>query len=348
MNSLSSHKQITFSPSWTLIPTHYCRNTCGYCVFVEREGPRAELLSLQQAQHDIKRAQQAGATELLIMSGEGVETSARVREQLRQYNFTSYLDYLLHLSQLALSCEILPHINVGNISETQFRALRQFVPSLGMMIETTNQNLIKTDVHRCAPDKLPQRRLETLEAAGRARVPFTTGLLIGIGETQADWLESLQAIKDIHQKYGHIQEVIIQPFTPHQGTAMQVTTPPTLQTMLEAVELARRILPAEVAVQIPPNLAPQFVDLIEAGASDLGGISPDGDRINPDERWREPYWYAAALATHGYSLRARLAVHDHYLSREWLSPETCNVADKIKSRPSIPGRKESQTAQATR
>lgn len=324
------HNRVTYSPGWTLIPTHYCRNTCGYCVFVERSGPGAQLLSPTDARREVAKARAAGATELLIMSGEGVERSAGIRRALRRYGFASYIDYLADISRRALARDLLPHVNIGNMTEDELLALRQFVPSMGMMLETTDAGLRRKAAHQRAPDKQPARRLETLKAAGRARVPFTTGLLIGIGEDARAREESLRAIARIQEDYGHIQEVIIQPFTPHAGTLMSDCAPPGFEELLDAVRMAREILPAEVAVQIPPNIAPRFVELILAGARDLGGISPDGDRINPPERWLAPANYSAALAAHGFTLQPRLAVHEAWTTRFWLSAETLSAAGRVR------------------
>lgn len=332
MSYQSSHTRVTFSASWTLIPTHWCRNTCGYCVFVERTGARAELVSLDAARAEIERARRAGATELLIMSGEGVEESRAVRAALKREGFTTYIDYLSAVARIALALDILPHINIGNVPEDALRALRAVVPSMGMMLETTDTGLRRTDAHRRAPDKEPSRRLETLRAAGRARVPFTTGLLVGIGEPESARVETLRAIAGLQREYGHIQEVIVQPFTPHAGTLLAARAAPSFEELRETVAAAREILPAEVLVQIPPNIAPRFVELVEAGARDLGGISPDGDRINPRERWLAPCAYAARLRAHGYSLRPRLAVHDAWTSARWLASETLCALPRVLAR----------------
>lgn len=280
----------------------------------------------------MERARRAGATELLVMSGEGVEESRAVRAALKRFGFSSYLEYLSEISRLALALDILPHINVGNLREDEFAALRRFVPSMGMMMETTDASLRRREAHRRAPDKEPARRAETLRAAGRARMPFTTGLLVGIGETVSAREETLRVIAEAQRAYGHVQEVIIQPFTPHDGTAMARHAPPAFRELRETVAMARDVLPPEVVVQIPPNIAPRFVELVEAGARDLGGISPDGDRINPRERWLAPRAYASALARAGFTLRARLNVHDRYANGDWLSAEVMAAAARVRER----------------
>lgn len=329
-----TRSSVTFSPSWTLVPTHWCRNRCGYCVFVEREGARAELLSPEAARAEMERAHRAGATELLVMSGEGVEESRAVRAALREHGFSSYIEYLAAISRLALARDMLPHINIGNAREADIRALREFVPSMGMMMETTDAGLRRRAAHMRAPDKEPARRFETLCAAGRARMPFTTGLLVGIGESVGAREETLRVIAQAQREYGHVQEVIVQPFTPHEGTAMAHHHPPSFRELRETVVMARDLLPPEVVVQIPPNIAPRLTELIEAGARDLGGISPDGDRINPRERWLAPRAYASALARANFRLRARLAVHERYIEDRWLS--AASIAAAMRTRDRLP------------
>lgn len=322
---------ITYSPSWTFIPTHYCLNTCGYCVFVERTGARAELAPLTRAEAEIKRAASAGATELLIMSGEGIESAPRINRSLADEGFDDYISYLTTVARLALTQNILPHVNIGNVSANDICRLREVVPSMGMMLETV-EDLSGTQAHRYAPDKRPARRIETLRAAGRARMPWTTGILVGIGETHSARHSSLETIARIHGEYGHIQEVIVQPFTPHAKTAMERWSAPTVAELRETVELARTVLPAEIVVQIPPNIAPDVLEFIAAGARDLGGISPDGDRINPQERWLAPERYRAMLDPHNYSLQPRLAVHERFISAEWLSADTLNAVESVRRR----------------
>lgn len=328
----SRSKTITYSSSWTFVPTHYCRNTCGYCAFVERTGERAQLVSISEARKEIARARAAGATELLVMSGEGVEESRLVRDRLRREGFTNYIDYLVAIARIALDYDILPHVNIGNVGADELRVLRAVVPSMGMMLETVDDKLRRTPAHLRAPDKEPARRLATLRAAGQARVPWTTGLLVGVGETEASRAETIKAIARIHHEFGHIQEVIIQPFTPHVGTRMENKPAPRFEELRDCVVMARALLPDEVTVQIPPNIAPRFLELIEAGATDLGGISSDGDRINPEERWLAPRSYAASLMKRGYALQPRLAVYDGWIANGWMSAETLEAAARVRRR----------------
>lgn len=322
---------VTYSPSWTLIPTHYCRNTCGYCAFVERDGARAHLLSLERATDEIERARRAGATELLIMSGEGVETSHAIRRALAAGGFTDYIAYLVAVARRALAAGLLPHVNIGNVTEDEIQVLREVTPSMGMMLESI-EDLSGAAAHRRAPDKLPARRIATLEAAGRAKMPWTTGILVGIGETTRSRRKSLEAIARLHAEYNHIQEVIVQPFTPHAATTMSRWSAPGVCELRDTVSLAREVLPADVPVQIPPNIAPEIIEFVRAGARDLGGISPDGDRINPCERWLAPRAYARVLDAHGFSLQPRLAVHERFIKREWLAVEPLAAIPFVRNR----------------
>lgn len=257
---------ISYSPSWTFIPTHYCRNTCGYCVFVERTGAGAGLATLRRAAAEIEQALRLGATELLIMSGEGIEAAPHIRRALAAEGFADYISYLIAVARLALARDMLPHINIGNVTEDDIKRLRADVPSMGMMLESV-EDLTCAPAHARAQDKRPARRLETLRAAGQARMPWTTGILVGIGETTSSHRSSLEAIARLHAEYGHIQEVIIQPFTPHAGTAMAKHSAPQRAELRDAVKLAREVLPSEITVQIPPNIAPDILEFIAAGST---------------------------------------------------------------------------------
>ncbi|MCS7081057.1 MAG: 7,8-didemethyl-8-hydroxy-5-deazariboflavin synthase subunit CofG [Chloracidobacterium sp.] len=323
---------VTYSHSITFIPTYSCVFACGYCAFA-RPTP---LAALSDAEACFARGARAGCREALIMSGEGVMSFPAIREQLSRWGFQDYHDYLIAVCRLALKWGLLPHINIGNQSEAELRRLRSVCASMGMMLETTSTALLRKRAHRRAPNKHPQRRLATLEAAGRARIPFTTGLLIGVGETWHDRRRSLETIAQLHQRYGHIQEVIIQPFTPHPGTAMAADVGPDLPTLVAAVRLARAILPDEVVVQIPPNLvadADGRRQLLLAGARDFGGISPERDHVNPDEPWLAPQRYAAELAAWGFVLRPRLAVYPRFQTSEWLEPEVERAIKKLGALP---------------
>lgn len=324
---------VTYSPSITFIPTHSCAFACGYCAFA-RPSPLARLAVADDC---FERGVAAGCREVLIMSGEGVERFPAIRETLAEEGFADYFGYLLAVGRRALDRGLLPHINIGNLDEDAFRLLKTVSPSMGMMLETTGDGA--PDAHRRAACKTPAARLATIAAAGRAKAPLTTGILVGIGENEADRVESLQAIAELHSKYGHIQEVIVQPFTPHPGTPMADVPPPSFETLRRTVEVAREILPGDVEVQIPPNLVPEPMErlaLVAAGARDFGGISPERDFINPDERWLAPAAYAGELAAAGYQLRPRLAVYPQFLNPEWLAPEVLGSAAMVAAAGAVP------------
>lgn len=322
---------VTYSPSITFIPTHSCAFSCGYCAFA-RPTPLARL-----AEADACFDRAAGCREVLIMSGEGVERFPAIRETIEKEGFTDYLDYLVAVGRRALGRGLLPHINIGNLDEAGFRYLKTVSPSMGMMLETISDRPL--DAHRHATCKTPAARLATIAAAGRAKVPFTTGILVGIGENETDRVASLRAIAELHLRYGHVQEVIVQPFTPHPGTPMADVPPPPFATLRRTVEIAREILPDDVEVQIPPNLVPEAaarLALVEAGARDFGGISPEQDFINPDERWLTPAVYAGELAAAGFELRPRLAVYPQFLNPEWLAPEVLHSAAMVAAARAVP------------
>ncbi len=323
---------VTYSRSITFIPTYTCAFACGYCAFA-RPTP---LAPLSAAETCFARGVRAGCREVLIMSGEGVMAFPWIRAALWRWGFRDYQDYLYAVCRLALERGLLPHVNIGNQSEAALRRLRPVCASMGMMLETTNALLLQQAPHRHAPNKHPQRRLATLAAAGRAQVPFTTGLLIGIGETWDDRRRSLEAIAELHQQYGHIQEVIVQPLTPHPRTTMAASCAPDLPTLVAVVQMARALLPDDVVIQIPPNLIPEAEgrrQLLLAGARDFGGISPEQDHINPHEPWLPPEHYAAELAAWGFALRPRLAVYPRFHTPDWLAPEVYRLVTAVEQPP---------------
>jgi len=293
---------LTYSPAVTLVPTYECFNRCSYCNFrVEPGGDR--WLPLDVAAERLKSLQGQGIAEILILSGEVHPASARRGE---------WFTHLYNLCGLALSLGFLPHTNAGPLTRSEMGALGSVNGSMGLMVEQVTPALLGT-VHRHAPSKVPSVRLEQLEMAGELKIPFTTGLLIGLGETWADRAETLGAIAASHGRHGHIQEVIVQPYLP--GTR-QVGSAPGCDraALLETVALAREILPPEVVVQVPPNLLGDrgtLLAAIAAGARDLGGIGPV-DEVNPDYGHVSPTQLQTWLAEEGWTLQPRLAVYPQY------------------------------------
>lgn len=299
---MSSENWVSFSPAGTLVPTYECFNRCGYCNF--RVDPGQDVwLSQSEAEQQLQAWRDRSIIEVLVLSGEVHPQSARR---------AAWVQHLVDLCQLALDMGLLPHTNAGPLSYEEMARLRQVNVSMGLMIEQVTPTLLQT-VHRHAPSKDPSLRLQQLAWAGELRIPFTTGLLLGIGETREDWVETLEAIAQIHRTWGHIQEVILQPHSPGQGQAWAGASLPAT-ALIDAVSLARHILPVDITLQIPPNLIAQpdiLFACLEAGARDLGGISPK-DEVNPDYPHPQHEELQQCLATGGWQLRQRLPVYPQY------------------------------------
>lgn len=267
-------------------------------------------MPLETAMAHLEAARSRQVIEILILSGEVHPRSARRSD---------WFQHVYDLCELALSQGFLPHTNVGPLSFVEMARLKTVNASMGLMLEQLTPSLLQT-VHRRAPSKAPDLRLQQLHWAGQLQIPFTTGLLLGIGETEADWQDSLEAIAQVHQEWGHIQEVILQPHSPGQSQAWP-GEPFQLQDLPQVVAIARQILPADITLQIPPNLvqAPEtLLACLAAGARDLGGIVPK-DEVNPDYAHTEFNTLKALLSQAGWQLEPRLPVYRHY--EAWLSPE---------------------------
>ncbi len=299
-SSDSPARPLTYSPAYTLVPTYECFNRCTYCNF-RREPGQDEWMTLERAASALDSL--VGVSEILILSGEVHPQSPRRADWFR---------HIYELCELALEKGFLPHTNAGPLSYDEMAQLKTVNVSMGLMLEQLTPKLLQT-VHKHAPSKQPDVRLQQLVWAGELQIPFTTGLLLGLGETAADWQEGLNAIATLHHQYHHIQEVILQP---HQPGTTQVDTGKICddRTLLSAVKLARQILPADIIIQIPPNLvrdSQMLLACIEAGARDLGGIGPI-DEVNPDYPHSSHSQLTALLEAHGWTLTARLPVYEKY------------------------------------
>ena len=278
--------RVTYSPKVFIPLTMLCRDKCGYCTFAQ---PPAKLenpyLLAEQVLAIAKQGAKAGCHEALFTLGERPELRYEVaRDWLKQNNYDSTVHYLHDMAQLVLKeTGLLPHANAGALYRDELEMLRRVSPSQGMMIETLRDDL---DCHRGAPDKEPQRRLDTLNFAGELKIAFTTGILVGIGETRNDRIAALEAIAASHAKYGHVQEVIVQNFLPKPLTIMQHEKPCPQDEYLWTIAAARVILPPEIHLQAPPNLSDDFGVLLDAGIDDWGGVSPvTADHVNPERPW---------------------------------------------------------------
>ena len=316
--------RITYSPKVFIPLTMLCRDKCGYCTFAQ---PPARLDHPYLEPDEVLELARHGATqgchEALFTLGERPELRYPVAKQwLADNSYDSTIHYLVEMCRLVRDeTGLLPHANPGALFKEELAELRTVSPSQGMMLETLNEELL---CHRGCPDKEPARRLATLEAAGELQIPFTTGLLIGIGESLEDRIEALQAISSIHSRYGHIQEVIVQNFLPKLGTAMHKSPPCPPDEYLQAIAIARIILPPEIHLQAPPNLSDDFGGLIDAGIDDWGGVSPvTADHVNPERPWPDLERLNDVTEARHFALAPRLTVHPSYALNpsEWLDPD---------------------------
>lgn len=315
-------RTITFSPKVFIPLTMLCRDRCGYCTFAK--GPSQlshSYLSLEEVVQIAADGERYGCTEALFTLGEKPELRyPAAAEFLADLGMTSTTEYLHSAAQAVLdNTGLIPHLNAGALSLEEFSYLKEVSASQGMMIESLNPNL---EAHRLAPDKSPERRIAALIDAGKAMVPFTTGILVGIGESEKDRIHALETISEIAQEYGHIQEVIIQNFLPKPRTAMASFEPASLDAFLRTIGLARLILPPTIHLQAPPNLSEEVLDLVEAGIDDLGGISPlTIDHVNPERPWPSLSELESRLAGNGFHLVPRLPIYPEFNDSKWISSE---------------------------
>ena len=313
-------RTVTYSRKVFVPLTNMCRDTCGYCTFVKHPGsPEANILTPDQVLRMAKSGEAKGCKELLFSLGEKPELRyERARAELRRLGHGRMTDYLRDMCELVLNeTSLLPHVNAGTLSDDEIDSLRPVSASMGMMLETISRRLTrKGEAHYACPDKTPVQRLRTLDRTGARRVPFTTGLLIGIGETWDERVEALRAINQAHRRHGHIQEVIVQNFQRKPDIAMAEHPEPSLEDMLRTIAVARIILDAEISVQAPPNLSKRHIDYLKAGINDWGGISPVTiDFINPHHEWPEIRQLAVSCAEAGFALQERLTIYPRF-SRE--------------------------------
>ena len=319
---------VTYSPKIFIPLTELCRDVCRYCTFAKTPGNvGAPYLSVDAAIDVARRGAEAGCTEALFTLGDQPERRYRAaREALARMGFESTIDYLVHAARrVHEETGLLPHVNPGIMQREEIARLREVSVSAGIMLESTSRRLCeKGGPHYGSPDKDPEVRLATLERAGELAVPFTTGILIGIGETRRERVESLLAIRDVHERHGHIQEVIVQNFRAKPGTPMAAAPEPSLEDHLWTIAVARLVLGPDTSVQAPPNLRPgALARLVEAGLDDWGGVSPiTPDHVNPEAPWPHLAELARATESAGKSLAPRLALHPRYVAdpQRWIDP----------------------------
>ena len=343
-------RRVTYSRNVTLSLSRTCRAHCKYCAFATHQ---PHLHGPDEVARVIDRAARRGVKELLVLTGEAPDHHPGVRKRLAELGHADFTAYVVWTCERALERGLLPHTNLGVLEPADLARLREVTASQGLMLESVNPDLI---AHQGSPTKHPAARLAMIRAAGELRIPFTSGLLVGIGETEDERVAGLEALAAVHAQHGHLQEVILQNHVPHRryygeepaeiaeraaGELWRTglwsgpergmpawATPVTLEDMTRLVREARRLLPG-VGIQVPPNLSDWWPELVAAGATDLGGLSANGDHISPEHPFPSPLQVRRRLAADGVALAERLCVYPQYLDPEWMSQ---GVLDVVKSR----------------
>ena len=343
-------RRVTFSRNVTLSLSRTCRCHCKYCAFATHQ---AHLHEPAEVQALIDGAARRGVKELLVLTGEAPDHHPGVRRQLAGLGFDDFVAYVVWCCERALERGLLPHTNLGVLSREELARLREVTASQGLMLESVNPDLV---AHQGSPTKHPTARLDTIRAAGELKIPFTSGILVGIGESEDERVAALRALAAVHAQHGHLQEVILQNFVPHRryygeepaqiateaaqafwrsglGAHPTLPAPPwacavDIEDMKRLVAQARELLPG-VGVQVPPNLADWWPDLVAAGATDLGGLSANGDHISPEHPFPSPHQVRKTLSADGIALTERLCVYSQYLDADWIAQ---GVLDVVKAR----------------
>ncbi|MGZ8666641.1 MAG: 7,8-didemethyl-8-hydroxy-5-deazariboflavin synthase subunit CofG, partial [Solirubrobacterales bacterium] len=345
-------RRVTFSRNYTLSLSRTCQCYCKYCAFATH---RAHIHPPEEVERRLEEATRRNVKELLVLTGERPEVNREVSERLADWGHEDFTSYVVWACERALERGILPHTNLGVLSPEDLSRLREVTASQGLMLESASERLMET-VHAGSPTKHPARRLATIEAAGQLRIPFTSGILVGIGETEEERVASLEAIANSHSRHGHIQEVIIQNFVPHPryyGAEVadvadraarsrwddspaapdpqpfpEWASEVSLDELKRLISECRRLMPG-VGIQVPPNLSEWWVELVGAGATDLGGLSANGDHISPEHAFPSPHELRKSLTPAGFALTERLCAYPQYMRPEWIEQ---GVLDVIKLR----------------
>src|SRR5919109_1343155 len=339
-------RRVTFSRNLTLSLSRTCRCYCKYCAFATH---RAHLHEPDEVVALLDRAARRSVKELLVLTGERPGVHPEVRARLEEWGHADFVSYVVWVCERALERGLLPHTNLGVLPRDDLRRLREVTASQGLMLESVNPDLV---VHQGSPTKHPERRLATIAAAGELRIPFTSGILVGIGETAEERVAALEALAEVHARHGHVQEVILQNFVPHRryygeepaDIATEAAerfwrtgvsdaphrdlpawaTPISVGEMERLIGEAKRVLPG-VGIQVPPNLADWWPQLVAAGATDLGGLSANGDHISPEHPFPSPHQVRQRLARDGAALAERLCVYPRFIDEEWIAPRVLDV-----------------------
>lgn len=326
-------KTLTYSPKVFLPVTNLCRDRCSYCTF--RKGPKdagAHTMTLDEIVECVKLGRQQGCHEALLCLGDRPEAIfPSYRALLADFGYQTTAEYLVRVSEACLEHGLLPHTNAGLLTGDEMAALRRTNVSLGLMLENVSPRLCQPGgAHQSAPTKQPEKRLAMIEEAGRLRIPFTTGLLVGIGETIEERVETIFAIRDLHQRFGHIQEVIVQVFRAKDGTRMESFPEVGDEELFCTIAVARLLL-GEMNLQAPPNLSPEgHRGLIRSGINDWGGISPTTqDFINPEAPWPHLDSLAETCRQEGFTLRPRLPIYPGFIDFDtWIDPNLRSTVER--------------------
>lgn len=326
---------ITFSKNIFIPLTEICRNDCGYCNFKKdpTDSTAIILKSKEEILLDLKEAEKYGCKEAMFAFGEDADEEEIVQLKLAEYGYENMIDYIIDICQMTLDeTTLLPHTNGGNFCYDDLKRLKDVNASMGLMLENSSPRLMKLPAHNKSPGKDPKLRLETIENAGKLKIPYTSGILIGIGETKEEIADSLLALKDIHDKYGHIQEIIIQNFTPIPGIEMENSKEPTLLDMIRTVIAGCLVFKdTDVSIQVPPNLNNETAQIfLLCGADDWGGVSPvSPDYVNITSPWPGIDELKYITENAGFELIERLCIYDKYINREWLNEEVLNKISNL-------------------
>jgi len=318
LRNRSKGKTVTYSRKVFFNLVNLCRDTCSYCTYKSEPGQsKLSMMSKQDIFNLAKLGKKYRCTEALFVTGERPEQKYQeARSWLKENGFGSTAEYLVHASEISLKEGLFPHTNAGNLTKSEMSELKKTNVSLGLMLENSSERLSGKDMpHQFAPSKNPKTRLRVLEDAGELGIPITTGILIGIGETAFEIIDSIYAIKKIHEKFGHIQEIILQNFQPKIDTKMKSFPSAEQAYFKNMVALARIIIP-KMNIQIPPNLSPDsYADFLSVGINDLGGISPiTPDYVNPEFSWPPIDTVEKNSSNAGFELKARLPVYPEFIS----------------------------------
>jgi FO synthase len=315
-------KILTYSKNVFVPVTQICRNKCGYCTFKYEPGEGPLFMSPDEVVDMAKKGAELGCTELLFVTGDKPELKYPVyKEALKKLGYETTADYLIAMGEAGLKENIFPHTNLGLATSEELLSFRQSNPSMGLMLENISPRLLKKgQAHHGCPDKVPKQRMKTMELAGEHRIAWTSGILVGIGETWEERIDSLIALRELDEKYGHLQEIIIQNFSPKPGIMMEKYPPPSFIDMLKLVAIARLIFGEHMNIQIPPNLNPETYPMfIHAGINDLGGVSPlTIDYVNPEAPWPKLELMNSMVEELGFTLRERLPVYPEFIDKEFI------------------------------